>query len=372
MVVGWAWTWRARLRAVVPAVGVAIAIVAVGAIPLALQLLDGRIGARFAQASILNDPALYETASRRIKRDVDADVPWVFDHPLALAARTAVDAYIGHFNPTFLFTSGDAQPRHHGTDSGQLYLWDAIPIVAGVATILSHRRNPAHAAIGLWLLVGPVPASLATEAPHAVRTIVMLPAWYLVGAIGVTALWRRIRQASTHATSTSRTSLGTLPRRIGPAVAVAYAAMLAPTAAYYADASRRYYAAEYASYWLDGVLEAFAEAQARVGAGEFRRVIIPPNDATVYLHALWSTQYDPARFLSFGGTGQRGTLGRGSLRFDPFEMRGVDWFAEPADPSTLYAYVVTPGRTIPPRARIVREIRDRAGDVRVLLFTLGG
>lgn len=373
MIASWAWAWRARLPQVAPAIAVAVGVVAVGAFPLARQLLDGRIGARFAQASILNDPALHETSSRRITRDVEAGVPWIFDHPFALAARTAIDAYVGHFNPTFLFTSGDAQPRHHGTDTGQLYLWDALPILAGIATILHRRRSPAHAAVGLWLLVGPSPASLATEAPHAVRTIVMLPAWYLVGAIGATALWRRVSHTARRATSAAAEATGaTMFHRAGPALAIAYAAMVIPTAAYYADASRRYYPIEYPSYWLDGVLEAFAAAQARVDAGEFRHVTIPLNDGTVYLHALWSTRYDPARFLTFGGTGQRGTLGRGSLRFDPFEMRAVDWPVEPADPATLYAFVITPGRTIPPRAHVIAEIRDRADDVRVVLFTLTG
>ncbi|NBS67214.1 MAG: ATP-binding cassette domain-containing protein [Betaproteobacteria bacterium] len=54
------------------------------------------------------------------------------------------------------------------------------------------------------------------------------------------------------------------------------------------------------------------------------------------------------------------------------EMRGVDWPAEPVDPTTLYAFVMMPGRTIPPRARVVDEVRDRGGDVRVVLFTLAG
>jgi 4-amino-4-deoxy-L-arabinose transferase-like glycosyltransferase len=287
MIAGWAFAWRTRLRQVVSAITVATAIVAVGALPVIRQLLDGRVGARFAQASILNDPTLYETASRRIARDVEAGVPWVFDHPFALAARTAVDAYIGHFNPTFLFTSGDAQPRHHGTDTGQLYLWDALPILAGIATILHRRRSPAHAAVDMWLLAGPVPASLATEAPHAVRTIVMLPAWYLVGAVGATALWRRVTHAARRAAmATSGGGIGTKVHCVGPALAIAYAAMIIPTVAYYADATRRYYPVEYASYWLDGVLDAFMQAQARIDAGEFRRVVIPPNNGDVYLHAL--------------------------------------------------------------------------------------
>ncbi|NDE07822.1 MAG: hypothetical protein EBZ89_10630, partial [Chloroflexi bacterium] len=183
-----AWILRSHLRRTALSWVIAIAIVGVGAFPLARQLLDGRVGARFAQASLLNDVDLQKLATKRIERDVQLGIPWILDHPYALAARRAVDAYAGHFNPTYLFTRGDDQPRHHGTDTGQLYLWDAPLILAGLVILARRRTHPAYQFTGLWLLIGPVPASLATEAPHAVRSIVMLPAWYLAGGIGAVAM----------------------------------------------------------------------------------------------------------------------------------------------------------------------------------------
>lgn len=363
MIGSWIWVWRGRVRqSLLPGL-FAIALVGVATLPLATQFLDGRIGARFAQASLLNDETLRSTATRRIARDVEVGVPWVLDLPAVLAARTALDAYISHFNPTFLFTSGDAQPRHHGLDTGQLYLWDAPLIFAGIVTLWRRRHLPAYACLGFWVLVGPAPASLAVEAPHAVRTIVMLPAWYLTSGIGAVAIWRRLRGWPGWVIA-------------GPivcsarALAITYVALLIPTVTYYVEVTRRYYATEYSSYWLDGLLEGFQEAQALVDRGEYQRVVIPTHIDASYLYALWATRYDPARYLSFGGTGQRDRSRDAPLRFDPYELRLVQWGEEPVDPSTLYAFVVIDGRRPPTRAKVIREIRDHAGDIRVILLTL--
>ena len=370
-----AWILRSHLRRTALSWGIAIAIVGVGAFPLARQLLDGRVGARFAQASLLNDVDLQKLATKRIERDVQWGIPWILDHPYALAARRAVDAYAGHFNPTYLFTRGDDQPRHHGTDTGQLYLWDAPLILAGLVILARRRTHPAYQFTGLWLLIGPVPASLATEAPHAVRSIVMLPAWYLAGGIGAVAIWNRLRTgkrvvSSLIASPTITSQVPAWRRRVAPVIAGVYLSLLVPTVTYYAWATTRYYSLEYAPYWLDGTLEAFAYAQSRVDDGTFRRVVIPSHTQAIYLYALWETRYAPSRYLRHGGTGQLDRATVAPLRFDPFEQRVVSWPDEPGSTDTLYAFLKIDGRQPPSRARIVREVRDAGGEVRVVLFTL--
>ena len=37
-----------------------------------------------------------------------------------MGLRGAVNAYLSHFNPTYLFTAGDLEWRHHASDHGQL------------------------------------------------------------------------------------------------------------------------------------------------------------------------------------------------------------------------------------------------------------
>ncbi|NDE75291.1 MAG: phospholipid carrier-dependent glycosyltransferase [Proteobacteria bacterium] len=371
-----AWILRSHLRRTALSWVIAIAIVGVGAFPLARQLLDGRVGARFAQASLLNDVDLQKLATKRIERDVQLGIPWILDHPYALAARRAVDAYAGHFNPTYLFTRGDDQPRHHGTDTGQLYLWDAPLILAGLVILARRRTHPAYQFTGLWLLIGPVPASLATEAPHAVRSIVMLPAWYLAGGIGAVAIWNRLRtgkqaRSNQFASPTITSQVPAWRRRVAPVIAGVYLSLLVPTVTYYAWATTRYYSLEYAPYWLDGTLEAFAYAQSRVDDGTFRHVVIPSHTQAIYLYALWETRYAPSRYLGHGGTGQSDRATVAPLRFDPFEQRVVSWPDEPGSTDTLYAFLKIDGRQPPSRARIIHSVRDHRGEVRAVLFTLG-
>ena len=97
------------------------------------------------------------------------------NEPQTLGLRGAVNAYLSHFNPTYLFTAGDLEWRHHNSDHGQLLLWDLPLLCVGAVVLVRHWRRPAMQALGSWLLIGPVAATFAENAPHAVRTIVMVP-----------------------------------------------------------------------------------------------------------------------------------------------------------------------------------------------------
>ena len=193
--------------------------------------------------------------------------------------------------------------------------------------------------------------------------------------IGAVAMWNRLRTgkrvvSSLIASPTITSQVPAWRRRVAPVIAGVYLSLLVPTVTYYAWATTRYYSLEYAPYWLDGTLEAFAYAQSRVDDGTFRRVVIPSHTQAIYLYALWETRYAPYRYLGHGGTGQLDRATVAPLRFDPFEQRVVSWPDEPGSTDTLYAFLKIDGRQPPSRARIVREVRDAGGEVRVVLFTL--
>ena len=89
---------------------------------------------------------------------------------------------------------------------------------------------------------------LLESAPHAVRSIAMLPALYLVAAAGVPSLWRWLRRHRVH---------------------LDWLLLLAASVAFYLYAYYRYYPYEHARDWSSGVLEGFAAAQAAVQAGKY-------------------------------------------------------------------------------------------------------
>lgn len=60
-------------------------------------------------------------------------------------------------------------------------------------------ENPPHPPrtkwlLAAWLLLAPLPASLATDAPHAMRSFNVLPVPQILAALGVIILWQRISE----------------------------------------------------------------------------------------------------------------------------------------------------------------------------------
>lgn len=322
----------------------AAAIFALGALPLVVQLIDGRARARLGQASLLDVPALQQQAQRRLAWDARDGLPGLLQQPWAVAGRAAIDAYLSHFDPTFLFTRGDQEWRHHASDSANLYLWDAPLIALGLLRIARHPRRPALLVTGGWLLLGPLPAAFAENAPHAVRSIAMLPAWYLAAAAGAPRLWRWLCR-----------------RRLQ----WDWLLLLALSVGYYLLAYYRYYPREHARDWSSGQAEAFRAALAQVESGRYEWIVVARESGFSYATILYSVGYDPAVYLAQGGTP---TVPDAPQRFAPFELRSVDWAKESPLPGVLY--VVGSGTGLPSGARVVQRIDDAGGAEALLLVDL--
>jgi 4-amino-4-deoxy-L-arabinose transferase-like glycosyltransferase len=333
--------WRRVPRAWL---GGAALVALLGTATVALQFLQGSASARFAQVSVFGSPSVAALSAQRLARSPHDGPLALLQHPLAIGARLAVDGYLAHFDPTYLFTRGDAEWRHHSSDAAHLYLWDASLIAAGLWQAVKHWRRPAMLAAGGWLLVGPLPAAFAESAPHALRAIGMLPAWYLVAAAGARPLWRWLRRRAWQWD---------------------WLLLLALGVAYYLYAYHRYYPVEHGRAWSSGTAEAMRAAQVEVAAGRFDRAVISARSGFSYVQVLYATAYDPARYLAAGGTRLNPA---GTYVFPPFELRDINFQTEPRTPGVLY--VVGAGTGLPPDARVVQTIKDAAGRDAALLVSL--
>ncbi|HET7769434.1 MAG TPA: glycosyltransferase family 39 protein [Chloroflexota bacterium] len=290
-----------------------------GALPLVVQVADGRARTRLDQASLLNDPALRERSEARVARERAAGGLGLLQGQLASVAGEAVAGYLAHFDPSYLFTRGDAEPRHRSSDVAHLYLWDAPLVLAGLYTLVRRRHAAPMRALGGWLVVAPLPAALAQNAPHAVRSIGLLPAFTLLAAAGAPPLWRWLRTHHFHKD---------------------WLLLLALSVGFYLYGFHRLYPLEHGRAWNAGMLEGYraAAALADEPSDPFRRVVIPEEMGLSYVYALFGTKYDPAAYLKQGGTHTE-SVGDGVLvrmTFEPFEVRHVDWRTEPRDPAVLY------------------------------------
>ena len=131
---------------------------------------------------------------------------------------------------------------------------------------------------------------------------------------------------------------------------------------------------EHGRSWQSGTLEGYRAAQAEVDAGRFKRVVIPQEYSLSYVYALFATAYDPARYLAQGGSVADPSTsffpGPGPLRFDPFEVRVVNWRTEPRDPEVLF--VIEAAANLPPGFRAVKVVPGVSGHDKLQLIARGG
>lgn len=341
------WVYRRRVLGAPPIwLGAAVMIAAVGCLPAASQFASGQASTRFGQISVFSDEEVVALSARRVEQDKKDGVPWLVNHPWTLGARRAVDVYLSHFDPTYLFTRGDPEWRHHSSDTAQLYLWELPLVLAGLYRVVREWHTPSMRVLAGWLLLGPLPGAFATGRTHAVHSITMLPALYMLAVVGVPCVWRWLRT-----------------RRLGAAFTVAWALLFPASIAFHLFTYYRYYPVEHAESWASGQLETFRAAQEELARGRVERVVVPDDLDTSYIYALFGTGYDPRLYIAAGGTAQRSprtpTKAPGPMTAGPFEFRQVDWGAEGRSPTTLY--VLCCRRGAPGGNRVLRTIHSQSG-----------
>ncbi|MDQ6746727.1 MAG: hypothetical protein M3010_01275 [Candidatus Dormibacteraeota bacterium] len=93
--------------------------------------------------------------------------------------------YLQYLGPSFLFTHGDANPRHNSGFGGMLSVAILPVLVLGVVTLVRRRHERFARLVLLGLLLAPVPAALTAEGtPHGLRATTMLPFLLVAIALG--------------------------------------------------------------------------------------------------------------------------------------------------------------------------------------------
>lgn len=163
--------------------GFGILLFLVPVIPTVLIRLAPGGSERLARVAIWTDPAV--------------------DGPLKHAWQFIVN-YAAHFDPRFLFWTGDINPRHSVVYTGQLNWIDTLLVPLGLFASFRQRRSLRWVLLAAFLL-GPFPAALTrTGIPHGLRSIGMLLPAAIYGGLG---LWTIIRWVHTKISGPNQRSL---------------------------------------------------------------------------------------------------------------------------------------------------------------------
>lgn len=104
-----------------------------------------------------------------------------------------IQNWLWHLSPQFLFLFGDDNLRHSMPQTGQLYLFESPLILLGIYYLLKNRLKENYLLL-CWLLLYAIPANLTLEGiPHGARTIIALPLYPILSAIGL-SYWMKNHQ----------------------------------------------------------------------------------------------------------------------------------------------------------------------------------
>ena len=161
-------------------------------IPL-VNILLGTAGQTRAKSVFINkDPVLQKELHQGSENQ--NFVQAIFDNNVIIIANHWTKKYLNYFDPKFLFFSGMQLTQPGRPDIGVLYLFELPFLLLGAWLVFIKKIFRNTNLILLWILLGPLVASLTIEEQHIFRSSVVIPIPQLLVATGVWKIWQSIKK----------------------------------------------------------------------------------------------------------------------------------------------------------------------------------
>lgn len=292
---------------------------------------EGRL--RFDEVSWVKDTSLVEKANARIQRDTMSGTFAIADNRRVDYVTEFLKHFTDHLKPDYLFFHGDENARLSTQDTGEFYLVELIFLLAGVFLLLKHRQFPS-AFLGLWIVIGLIPGSLARETPHALRTLNIVPAPQIIAAFGAMTIFLKYRRSL----------------MILIFVAIYGALFLFHTRYYFSR-----YNLDFASQWQYGYKEMVRYVSSV--RGKYDEIQVTGKYGRPYIYFLFFSQYQPEKYWQTRDA-KRDQFGFWSVnRFDKYV------FHETPGNSSQRKLVVGDDTVLSKDTKILKTITDPSGRV---------
>lgn len=323
------------------ALGIVIALLVLA--PLVPHMVSPEARLRFTEVNIFSDLSIIEKANERMAIDGGGLLANILHNRRVGFAIEYLKHFFDHFQPWFLFISGDGNPKFSLQNVGQLYLIEAPFLVYGIYRLFTTDAKLAWTLV-LWVVFAILPAAMARETPHALRIENSLPVWQIVIAYGLVTLVK------------SRKS-----KVKSKVLLVAYSLLLIASFSYLWHNYFNHYAKEYSSEWQYGYKQAIAAMQKFEGS--YNTVVVSVAYGRSYMYTLFYTRMDPSAYLlskksTFDAAGFYHVFGFGKYRFSD---RGIGSFEQGI------LYVGLPGEA-PGGARVLATISRPNGEPAFVIF----
>ncbi|OIP58197.1 MAG: hypothetical protein AUK12_00580 [Candidatus Levybacteria bacterium CG2_30_37_29] len=239
--------------------------------------------------------------------------------------KAVVSGYISHWDLNWLFITGDIE-RHHAPFMGLLYLFELPFLFIGIYQLLfGDFSKKGKLTIFAIFLIAPIPASITSGVPHAVRTINFLPTFQIFVSLGIL----------TTAMFVSRIKYKVLSIKVSYFIFSFGILFFIFNFLYFLNqyfVQQNYY---FSQNWQYGYKQAI----------DFIKPVMKNYDSIVvsnqspldqsYIFFLFYLKHDPSLYQKFGGT-ESGGFKEPHKGFDNITFREIDWKKEEKNEKILY------------------------------------
>lgn len=235
--------------------------------------------------------------------------------------KAVIAGYISHFDLNWLFITGDIN-RHHAPFMGIIYLYELPLILIGIyKLVFGEFDKKTKIIIFSWFLISPIPASVTSGVPHAVRTLNFLPTFQIFSALGLIEVIGKIMAMQK-------------PYFKFP-IMFFISILILLNISYYLNqyfVQQNYY---YSEDWQYGYKEAVSYVAPI--AKNYDKIIVSnvaPLDQS-YMFFLFYLKYPPFEYQKSGGT-VSGGFRENHKGFANYTFKPIDWNKENESGKTLY------------------------------------
>lgn len=266
-----------------------------------------------------------------------------------LGATILAEDYISHFNPSWLFTE-NIDNRFKAPGLGLLYPWELPFILVGIFFLIKSDFDPStKKLIFLWVLSSPIAASLATDSPHALRTLTFLPAWQIFSGIGILATIELINN-----------------RNVKKGFVGVLLGIILINFLYFCRQYFYIFPVEQVFSFQFSLSKAVPYVQEQQNS--YKKIVFSNRDSLYqsYMFFLFYSKYDPRLYQAQGGTGSGGY--DKTHKFGKYEFRPIDFSKEQKGTLLVGNYLrfLVKGK-VTSSVRILKLIKNLKNETKIII-----
>ena len=152
-------------------------------LPMFNQLAKPVGQARYGKVALIDEGAVGEIIAARNSSQLSEGLTRLIYNRPVYFVKEFFNNWVQHYSGNFLFFKGGDNYQFNIPNRGILYSTNLVFLVLGVIFLLK-RRNKAALILLTWFYLAPIASSLTREAPHVLRSSVMIPAPMIISAFG--------------------------------------------------------------------------------------------------------------------------------------------------------------------------------------------